>query len=63
MGKEKTYVIEEGPEGRYIKCLICNMKSYNENDINQKYCGNCQQFHSLMEELLELEKPHVRIQK
>jgi len=29
-----------------IKCKKCGMTSYDENDVNLKYCGNCDKFHS-----------------
>lgn len=32
-----------------ITCPECHMKSYNPNDIDQRYCGNCHKFHSEME--------------
>lgn len=28
-----------------IKCLRCNMISYNINDAREKYCGYCHEFH------------------
>ena len=47
--EEKTYFIKDGFEGRLsITCFICGMTSYNQNDVEQKYCGNCNQFHSIM---------------
>jgi ribosomal protein L37E len=52
----KTYVVGETPKGeRYILCTDCGMASYNNNDIEQKYCGMCNEFHSLKERKLELE--------
>lgn len=30
---------------QYIQCLTCNLKSYNKNDIKEKYCGHCHKFH------------------
>lgn len=30
---------------RYIRCIACGLKSFNENDIDQKCCGHCDQFH------------------
>ena len=47
--KMKTYEIVE--KGKAIKCLVCNMTSYNENDVREKYCGNCHQFHNILEYL------------
>lgn len=32
-----------------IQCLGCGMISYNENDIRERYCGNCHKFGSLLE--------------
>lgn len=29
----------------YIHCLVCGMRSYNSNDITEKYCGKCHDFH------------------
>lgn len=31
-----------------IVCPKCRMESFSPEDICRKYCGNCQQFHSLM---------------
>lgn len=33
----------------YIACPKCGMVSYNPNDILERYCGNCHQFHDQME--------------
>jgi hypothetical protein len=32
--------------GDCIKCLRCGKKSHNQNDINNRYCGNCKLYHS-----------------
>jgi hypothetical protein len=44
-----TYIIneEESPFGvvKSITCLGCNMISYNQQDVEHKYCGNCNSFH------------------
>lgn len=37
--------VEEQPS---IICPKCSYKSYNPNDIREKYCGNCNQFHPEM---------------
>lgn len=29
-----------------ITCLVCNMSSYNPNDISKLYCGFCHRFHT-----------------
>ena len=34
----------------HITCPKCGMTSYNANDIRERYCGNCHQFHDHMEE-------------
>ena len=31
-----------------ITCPRCAMTSYNANDIRERYCGNCHQFHDEM---------------
>lgn len=28
-----------------ITCYTCGLASYNPNDIENKYCGNCHKFH------------------
>jgi len=28
-----------------IRCLTCGRTSYNRNDVEQRYCGNCHRFH------------------
>lgn len=30
-----------------ITCFCCGMSSYNERDVQQKYCGNCHVFHKM----------------
>lgn len=29
-----------------IQCLCCGLGSFNSNDIEQKYCGFCHEWHS-----------------
>lgn len=36
----------EKPEQQSITCPRCGMTSYNADDIEKKYCGNCHMFHS-----------------
>jgi len=45
----KTYRLVSDRHGIGIKCLICGMTSYNANDATRKYCGNCHQFHEILE--------------
>ncbi len=33
-----------------ITCPRCGMTSYNPNDIEQRYCGNCHMFHADMKQ-------------
>lgn len=41
----KTYVITKEHGVKAIECRICLKVSFNENDIANKYCGNCKVFH------------------
>jgi hypothetical protein len=41
-----TYELGNSPPT--IKCLVCNMVSYNSNDIARLYCGHCHAFHNIM---------------
>ena len=37
----RTYEIGTASTGRrFIKCLRCNRTSYNENDVENKFCPN-----------------------
>jgi len=36
-----------------IKCKLCNKESHNENDVHERYCGNCHQYHSILEYLVK----------
>jgi len=35
----------------YIKCLTCNKKSFNRNDVEYRYCGYCKEFHNIGEQV------------
>lgn len=37
-----------------IQCKECGKISYNGNDVNQKYCGNCKEFHRFIKSELEM---------
>jgi len=53
--EEKTYIL--GQDHKYnergefshiepfILCLLCKRKSYNHNDIEQRFCNSCKRFH------------------
>lgn len=34
-----------GGEGKRIQCLDCGAISWNLNDVRQRYCGHCHEFH------------------
>ena len=40
---------DESTGSDYIDCLVCGKRSYNRNDIFNRYCGNCHQFHGPIE--------------
>lgn len=40
---EQTYEIAD--DGRAIKCLKCNRTSWHPEDVKQRYCGHCHEFH------------------
>jgi ribosomal protein L37E len=44
-GDNRTYVMGTFDNDDFIACLICGLESFNENDIKEKYCGNCKIFH------------------
>jgi len=49
---DPTYEIgTDENDNAYIKCLICERKSYHSKDIEHRYCGNCHRFHD----------PHVAV--
>lgn len=39
----KTYLLVQG--GTAILCLRCGFRSFHPEDIRQRYCGHCHQFH------------------
>jgi len=45
---DNTFIISNKNNQECITCLICNMTSYNPNDIKFEYCGNCNQFHNVL---------------
>jgi flavodoxin len=53
----ETYEIIEDIKGdlKGIKCFICGLTSWNINDVEQKYCGNCHQFHDILQQQEELQ--------
>jgi hypothetical protein len=40
-----SYEVGVNADGHgWIRCLDCGLVSFNANDIEQKYCGNCHRF-------------------
>ncbi len=33
------------PDGKSITCHRCGLTSYNQRDIEHRYCGECHRFH------------------
>ena len=43
--RDNFYTIKLNDKGnQYIRCHFCNMRSFNSNDIEHKFCGNCNIF-------------------
>lgn len=34
-------------DGSAIKCTVCGLTSFNQNDVQHLFCGNCKQFHPI----------------
>lgn len=45
MGIAKTYVLETIVHQPSICCRLCGQRSFNENDILNRYCAYCRRFH------------------
>tara|TARA_Y100000310_G_scaffold194428_2_gene194407 strand:+ start:3674 stop:4105 length:432 start_codon:yes stop_codon:yes gene_type:complete len=43
---QKTYELVEDRGSPGIKCLRCNRTSYHPEDVRQRYCGYCHEFHN-----------------
>lgn len=41
----KTYLLVGTQFLPGIRCLICEKISWNKNDVENRYCGNCNYFH------------------
>jgi hypothetical protein len=54
-----TYEI--GATGENITCLDCGFTSWNENDVRERYCGNCHEFHGIKQMAAEVEAEIVRL--
>jgi hypothetical protein len=40
-----TYVILNSDHGKCITCLDCGRTTRNENDVRNRYCRYCREFH------------------
>lgn len=38
---ERKIDFKIGPNGEWIRCGKCGMRSYNRNDVENRYCANC----------------------
>lgn len=45
---EDTFRVIEVDCEEAIQCLVCESISYNKNDIREKYCGRCHQYHDIL---------------
>jgi hypothetical protein len=50
-----TYVI--GGYGRNILCLDCGLTSWHPEDVRQRYCPDCREFHADKEMKARPENP------
>jgi len=53
----KNYTVRDGG----ITCHLCGMTSYNRDDIQQHYCGNCHLFLDKLtrQDAAQHHKPHI----
>ena len=61
---KETYLIvikknENSTEEKGIWCLHCHQTSWNENDVEKKYCGNCHIFHKDPKSVKDFQKKQV----
>jgi hypothetical protein len=47
-------------EDRWLRCSICGLRSYNPNDVANRYCGKCHLFLDELERTMELVKLYTR---
>lgn len=58
----KTYELGQEKGSAFIRCLVCESRSFNGNDIQQGFCSNCGQFHATLELLDDSELAELREQ-
>lgn len=46
--ESRFYEMEKGEPRPSITCPTCNRTSHNPNDVNERYCGNCHNWHENM---------------
>lgn len=44
------------PSARAVTCPICAKKSWNPNDVSERYCGNCHVFWGQAQDAGELDQ-------
>jgi hypothetical protein len=44
-----TYTVIKEGDTVSIVCKVCEMRSYNANDVKHGYCGNCKELHASLE--------------
>lgn len=47
MSLETTYATGWDGDQLWIRCKICGLRSFNRNDVENRYCGFCHKFHDL----------------
>lgn len=52
----KTFEVGTNASGQmFIACRLCGMQSFHPEDVRQRYCGCCHQFHDIMEVAIALD--------
>jgi hypothetical protein len=56
-----TYKIVTSKDGKQkgIKCLDCGLTSWHYRDVEEKYCGNCHEFHEQKERIKNMKKKYI----
>lgn len=53
--KTATFTIGTHRGQAFIQCRICRSRSFHPEDVKQRYCGTCHQFHEI---LLQMQSLH-----
>ena len=43
--EEKLPSYQVSEDGESIQCLVCGLRSFNPNDVENKFCGHCHRYH------------------